>query len=647
MSVLRIKLWLSHISGEVRNVPKASTTSLPLLSVLDGLLHPSCKSSMERRKRHGMFFALHLTVGLLALAALPFYLLAAGDVGASMALLPIWMLAPLASVAYLSLTGNLANAFVLTATLTAAFITWVASMTGGLLSPHLVWLGVIPLEIALSGNRRLIMRAVGLCAIAVTGLAMIQLAGLETLLSLPGESLQLVGAASILMAILYGGLLAIRIEMLHRGRMKHVLNDELRYRTIADTVSDMITRHDAKGDVTFVSAASRLLLHEEPSHLMGNGLFQRIHIPDRPAYLHALSSSMQPDRDESCPVTIEIQIRDVVDKSDGSEAPKRDFAGLRWVEMKFAPERNSAGEVVGAIVASRDIAQRKKNQLDMEKARNEAQAANAAKTRFLANVTHELRTPLNTIIGFSEILLHPELSQSDPERNREYAELIHNGGHHLLQLVNALLDMSRLESGNFEVRAEHFDLGDLTESCCKMMKTDADRKRVVINNQLGHKLPDVNIDPRACRQILLNLLSNAIKFSDEGGKIAVGLEWARDDKGLRDKTRLALHVKDDGIGIAQKDIEKLGTPFVQADSALDRRFEGTGIGLSIVKGLAQLQHGSMKIESQIDVGTKVTVVLPVDMSAVEEDGAVIEMPEKAKDISGDPAEVENQVALVQ
>lgn len=613
----------------------ASWASIPLQSVLDGLLHPSSKTSIETMKRHSLFIAIHLAVGTLALAALPVYLLLAEQTSLSLMVAPIWMLAPLVSVAYLSQTGKLANAFLVTAGLTAAFIGWIATMTGGLASPHLIWLGVIPLEVALAGRRRLIKVSLVMCLVACLGVLGVHALGLAALLSLPADGQGVLDIISVLLAVAYGGLLAVRIEMLHRGRMKSVMEEELRYRTIADTVSDMITRHDMSGDVTFASRGSYRLLNRTYSDLLGNGLFQQIHIPDRPAYLQALSECKNLALDDNGPVTVEMQIRTLHGNDDAAAeengAEQIGFADLCWVEMKCAPERDASGKIVGAIVATRDISKRKKHQQEIEAARNAAEAANEAKTRFLANVTHELRTPLNTIIGFSEILLHPEFTQNDPERNREYAELIHNGGHHLLQLVNALLDVSRLESGNFEVNAQHFDMKDLIQSCIKMMQGDADKRNITLFSQFEHRMQDVNADPRACRQILINLMSNALKFSDENSKISVSLDWAKGIDGKKDKKQIALRVRDEGIGISQNDIGKLGTPFVQAENALDRRFEGTGIGLSIVKGLAELQYGEMTIESQLNIGTTVTILLPVDMeeAANNQPDSVVTMPEKA------------------
>ena len=593
----------------------------PIRSVINGLLHASAKQSDREIGRHTIFVAVHLAIGVVAIAALPLIVLLAraenSAVSITSSLLALWMLAPLLSVAYLSKTGNLGTAFLLSASLAAGFIAWIATMTGGLHSPHLVWLAIIPLEVAIAGSVKLIKRALGICFAVLGGLGIAHAVGYPDMLALEEHGASLVGSLSIIAAICYTGALAVRIEWLHNSRLDEVASEEMRYRSLADTVSDMITRHDRSGDVTFASPAARLLFDAPSETLYRNGLFHHIHIPDRPAYLHALSACMNDTSEEGKPVTVELRVMSKRPGIGSDNAALTEAGTLRWVEMKCAPERDESGSVTGAIVATRDISKRKQQQFDLEDAREEAERANESKTRFLANVTHELRTPLNTIIGFSEILRHPDLIGQSEERNLEYAELINKGGNHLLQLVNDLLDMSRIESGNFEVSPQHFDMSDLTQSCCQMMQADADQRKITLFSQCDKTLEDMNADPRACRQILLNVISNALKFSDEGDQVSVALGWAKDHKGRKCNDRIAVTVTDTGIGIGEKDIPKLGQPFVQAESGLQRRYEGAGIGLSIVQGLTQLQHGSMKIESKLGKGTKVTICLPIDITTAE------------------------------
>ena len=598
-----------------------------LVSAFDGLLHMSCKRSLKDQARHRLFMVVHLTAGLLALASLPLVLLLTGvglaaghgfeqsTLGPELSFLPFWMLAPLVSVAYLSRTGNLSNAFLLTAIMTAAFLVWIASLTGGMHSPHLIWLGIIPLEVALAGNSRIIKQALVICLLAIAMVSLADWAGWIQSGAATSSYSALIATMSVCAAILYAGILAVRVERLHRGRMSELEAKELYYRSIANSVSDMITRHDLSGDVTFASPSAKALFALDPEQVLGNQLFRLVHIPDRPTYLRALSACMHESAQGCEPVSVELRVFAGGPEED-CQAEAGQTGSLCWVEMKCAPEIDEQGVVTGAIAVTRDISKRKAQQLALETARQEAECANQSKIRFLANVTHELRTPLNTIIGFSEILCHPELTDGNEEKAREYAELIHNGGHHLLQLVNDLLDMSRIESGNFEVCPQHIDLGDLMESCCKMMQAEADQRGIDLVCQPKDVGIDQNIDPRACRQILLNLISNALKFSDRNDQVTVSLDWAQDSKGIRIPDRVALIVRDTGIGIDQKDIPNLGRPFVQAESSLQRRFEGAGIGLSIVRGLAELQYGSMQIDSELGKGTNVVIQLPIDMTRV-------------------------------
>ncbi|WP_319495790.1 PAS domain S-box protein [uncultured Cohaesibacter sp.] len=360
----------------------------PLRSVIDSLLFEPGKLCESEKARHAWFIGIHLSVGALALAFLPIVILAAtspleADVSA-LALLPLWMLAPLLSVFYLSRTGNLTNAFLLTASTTAAFIVLDRQHDGRIaiassrlarchpagscvvkqpqnhqtVSPHLLCCSWGPERqrsdrLCFNQHRwgRLDCRWSGRC------------------LSWPPCCMPV--------------LLAIRVELLHRGRLCELQAEEMRYRSIADTVSDMITRHDRSGDVTFASPTAETLVNARPESLMGNGLFQKIHIPDRPAFLQALSDCMNRGKDEKQPVTVEVRImadEALTDERNG-EATRGDR--LRWCEMTCAPERDENGKITGAIASTRDISKRKQQQSAMEEARAEAEQANESKTRFL------------------------------------------------------------------------------------------------------------------------------------------------------------------------------------------------------------------------------------------------------------------------
>ena len=225
------------------------------------------------------------------------------------------------------------------------------------------------------------------------------------------------------------------------------------------------------------------------------------------------------------------------------------------------------------------------------------------KSRFLATMSHELRTPLNAIIGFSEMLSNDSLVL-DAARKLEYAKLINDSGRHLLSVVNGILDMSKMETGNFEITPEPFAPAQAIASCCDLLALKARDAGVEIKTRIAADLPDVVADRRAFNQILINLISNAIKFTPRGGRVTVGA--------ICDGPKFAVTVEDTGVGIGEDDLPRLGEAFFQARASYDRRHDGSGLGLSIVKGLVQLHGGDIDIRSRLGEGTRVTVRLPID-----------------------------------
>jgi cell cycle sensor histidine kinase DivJ len=254
----------------------------------------------------------------------------------------------------------------------------------------------------------------------------------------------------------------------------------------------------------------------------------------------------------------------------------------------------------------RDVTGRKTQEQAIEVARMEAERAGASKSRFLATMSHELRTPLNAIIGFSEMIVHEDELLIDAARRKEYAQLINESGQHLLSVVNGILDMSKMESGNFEILPEMFSPRDSLMSCCNLMVLKAREGGIDIATRVPLDLPQITGDPRAFKQIVLNLVSNAIKFSERGGKVTV--------EASIEGTRLLVRVIDTGAGIGADDLKRIGDPFFQAGNTYQRRHEGTGLGLSIVKSLVALHGGDMAVHSEINHGTTVMIALPVEFT---------------------------------
>jgi cell cycle sensor histidine kinase DivJ len=262
-------------------------------------------------------------------------------------------------------------------------------------------------------------------------------------------------------------------------------------------------------------------------------------------------------------------------------------------------------EVVALL---RDVTDRHAHETEMREARRAAEDASSAKSRFLATIGHELRTPLNAIVGFSEMMTSGVVGELSPA-HREYANIIHQSGHHLLDVVKMLLDMSRLEAGKFELQAEAFDPADLVDPCFKIVENMARERQVQLVTDLPRLLPQLTADERAVRQIVINLLSNAIKFSNEKGVVTLVIK--------RQGNQLNISVVDRGIGMDREAVSRIGEPFFQAQDGLARRYEGTGLGLSIVKGLVDLHEGTLKVISSPGEGTTITVLLPLNGPATK------------------------------
>ena len=241
--------------------------------------------------------------------------------------------------------------------------------------------------------------------------------------------------------------------------------------------------------------------------------------------------------------------------------------------------------------------------LDLVRAAARAEEASRLKSEFLATMSHELRTPLNAILGFSEIL-KSQLPQADNDQTRrEYADSIWSSGRHLLDIVDDVLDMSKVESGEMGLDRTAFDPVALLEECLEAVEKQAGKQGVELQSNIGRDLPRAYGDERRIRQVLLNLLSNAVKFTPHGGRVSVWMGAAADGM-------LQFTVTDNGIGIAPSDIAKVLTPFGQVETSYARRFGGTGLGLPIAKSLVEMHGGSFTLESAFGEGTKATFTLP-------------------------------------
>ncbi|HZL59135.1 MAG TPA: ATP-binding protein [Stellaceae bacterium] len=263
------------------------------------------------------------------------------------------------------------------------------------------------------------------------------------------------------------------------------------------------------------------------------------------------------------------------------------------------------GHLIGRAI--RYAVERKRVESQLVEAKNSAESASRAKSEFLANMSHELRTPLNAIIGFSEILKQEPLGPLGHASYREYVRDVHESGVHLLKIINDILDLSKIEVGKLSLNEMPIDLRDAVESCIRIVRERAATAGLDLTADLLAQLPILNADERMVKQVLLNLLSNAIKFTPAGGTVRVSA-------GINADCGMFIRIADSGIGIAPADIEMALQPFVQIDSTLQRKYQGTGLGLPLARSMVEMHGGRFIIESTVGAGTTITVHFPPERS---------------------------------
>ncbi len=319
-------------------------------------------------------------------------------------------------------------------------------------------------------------------------------------------------------------------------------------------------------------------------HVLGQTIFD-LRFWDDPAMPLKLRASMRRQR----------SIRDreaVARRADGQLFP-----------IRFSAEKLVVDGADVVLVIARDVSEEKRREAELRTSRDAAELANRTKSEFLANMSHELRTPLNAILGFSEIIRAETLGPIGDPRYKEYASDIHRSGKHLLEIINDILDLSKVEAGRLEVHPETISVAEVVDQCIRLMRERARRGGISLSVAVEPIDLEVVADRRLVKQILLNLLSNAVKFTPEGGKITVRARQLPDGACL-------LCVADTGIGMSPDEIKKALVPFGQVDSVFTRRHEGTGLGLPLVQAFVQAHGGTLEIQSEKGKGTRADVILP-------------------------------------
>lgn len=556
------------------------------------MVHASVLPNSLERMRHERFILIRLLVGAVALGLAPAYIAWRGTLGALEAVVIVAAALPLLAVVVLSRSGRLDIAHCISAAALALFVGALAGMTGGAASPLLLWLAAVPAEAMFFGARPYVARASAIATITLVGvMALDHLGVFAGQASWAREMMPIL----VMVAILQAMVVAVGFLQRRREELREHRASDQRAQLLLDHVGDLVTWHDAAGAVVFANEAARSLAGAEPRDLHGRGLFERVHVADRPLFLKALSDAAHgAGSATACFRTLFVPRGD----------QEQQHPVSLWLEMHaHRIETAGPGDSAAVVCVMRDITARRAQEEERARGHAEAVKASDIKGRFLATVSHELRTPLNAIIGFSEMLAGEEHGWLDAEKRLEYARIIHSSGHHLLDVVNTLLDISKIESGTMTIEQEPLDLAEMTRDCCALMALRAQAGEIALERVVGPDLPPVLGDRRALKQVMINLLSNAIKFTPVGGRVVLAV--------VRDGEMIDLSVSDTGIGISANDLPRLGDPFFQAKGSYDRAYEGTGLGLSVVRGLVGLHGGRLTIESAPGVGTRVAVRLPV------------------------------------
>ncbi len=375
---------------------------------------------------------------------------------------------------------------------------------------------------------------------------------------------------------------------------------EEKYRQIVDTAGEGIWMIDAEGNTTFANQKMTELLGYSAGEMLGVSFFTFMDEDGK-----ALAAANVQRRRQGIKEQHDFKFR----RKDGTDL---------WTILETNPIFDKDGRYAGALAMITNITERKQaeelvqryaDELEQRVEERTAQliSANRAKDEFLANISHELRTPLSGILGYSEILLEGVRGPLT-EKQQQAVEMINSSGEYLLKLVNDILDISRIETGKFEIRPEIIDVNEICKSSLSLILPLAGKKSIRVDYSPCMDACTIFADPKRLKQMLVNLLHNAVKFTPEQGAVKFNVQ-ANAKEGV-----MRFSITDTGIGIKPEDIQKIFNPFVQVDSGLSRQYEGSGLGLVLVKKLAELHGGGVELQSDFGKGSCFTLVLPWERS---------------------------------
>ena len=388
--------------------------------------------------------------------------------------------------------------------------------------------------------------------------------------------------------------------------------DGLRY-----ALDEMRVNHDlaqkAAREILWDWSAETGVLNTSP------GAWNKLNLANLPhrGTLEGWKKIIHPDDVDNYSTVLMAYVKGESDLYENEYRIRRQDGSYGWVHDRGLALRDKRGKIYRMAGAIGDITERKLAEEALYKSKEAAELANRSKSEFLANMSHELRTPLTAINGFSDIMRNQLFGALGDPRYIEYARDINNSGTHLLGLINDILDLSKIEAGKLELYEEAVDVAQVIDVCRRIIEVRAKEAKLTLTIRLNGALPKLWSDERAVKQMVLNLLSNAVKFTPAGGEISVYAEI--DEDGC-----FVLSVSDTGIGIASEDIPKVFTPFSQIHSTVYSKHEGTGLGIPLVKSLAEMHGGTMALESALDSGTIATIRFPAERALKHDDAALRE-----------------------
>ncbi|MEN0002051.1 MAG: ATP-binding protein, partial [Pseudomonadota bacterium] len=365
-----------------------------------------------------------------------------------------------------------------------------------------------------------------------------------------------------------------------------LMEENAELRAILDTATDGVITIDEHGDIRSMNAAATALFGYETGALLGEPfsvLFAHESQRQVLTYVQAMGSN---------------GVANVL--NEGREVTGQEAQGGE-IKLFMTLGRLSASNGLCAVL--RDISAWKQNEEALEEARNEAESASEMKSAFLAKVSHEIRTPLNAIIGFSEIMSEERFGPIGNEKYKDYLDDIKKSGRYVVDLVNDLLDISKIESGNQELLFEGVALNETVSEVIDMLRPQANRSRIIVRTGLDPDLPEIVADQRATKQIITNLLSNAIRYTPEGGQVVISTRYLTDGS-------VTLHIRDTGVGMTQEEIEGALRPFKQVGADDELRAAGTGLGLPLTRALVEANRADFSISSTPGEGTDVEIIFP-------------------------------------